>query len=275
MNKIYDLYISEIKNNILAPEEESRLIKVYQERQAGWQEAKDKVIKSNLMFVVKVAFEFTSNSNQILDLIAEGNIALLDSLDKFKPEKGVKLITYANFEIRGKMARAFINESRVSYLNIPERTRVKINKISNFIERFKSNNNCDPSVDLIAKEFDLKNHTVVLYLEILGFKNVFLDSFPSNNCDQTFGSFIEDEQAESPAKTLNDKQNSVVIKQIIDSLPARQKFIINKRFGFNGEEPQDLASIGREMDLTRERIRQIEALAIETIRNEMKKLKVI
>ena len=137
MNKSYNLYISEIKDNILSPEEELRLIKVYQEKQTGWEEAQDRIIKSNLMFVVKVAFEFTNDPNKISDLISEGNIALLNALNRFKSDKGAKLISYANYEIRGKMARLFINETRLSYLNIPERTRIKLGKISKFIDEFK------------------------------------------------------------------------------------------------------------------------------------------
>lgn len=274
MNKSYNLYISEIKDNILSPEEELRLIKVYQEKQTGWEEAQDRIIKSNLMFVVKVAFEFTNDPNKISDLISEGNIALLNALNRFKSDKGAKLISYANYEIRGKMARLFINETRLSYLNIPERTRIKLGKISKFIDEFKMIHQKPPSIQRIANEFNLKDYTVAIYLETLGFINVCLDDTLKNNADQFVASIIEDETSPSPDDELNFKQTSSIIKKIIDSLPEREKYIMNKRFGFDGDDPQDLASIGRDLNLTRERIRQIESSTMKIIRKEIEKLKI-
>jgi len=273
MSKIFDLYISEIKDKILDPEEETRLIKVYQERQKGWEEAQDKVAKSNLMYVVKLAYEFTTDQNRLSDLISEGNVALLDALNKFKIDKGVKFISYANYEIRGRMARVFINESRLGYLNIPERTRIKINKIHKFIEDYKLKHGDKPSINQICKEFDIKNYTAVLYTETLDLKNFSLNDSAFSSVDQRKESVIEDEKIQSPDQELDFKQKSSVIKKIIESLPKRDQYVINKRFGFDGDEPQDLASIGRELNLTRERIRQIEAAALKAIKKEMDNFK--
>jgi len=273
MSKIFDLYISEIKDKILDPEEETRLIKVYQERQKGWEEAQDKVAKSNLMYVVKLAYEFTTDQNRLSDLISEGNVALLDALNKFKIDKGVKFISYANYEIRGRMARVFINESRLGYLNIPKRTRIKINKIHKFIEDYKLKHGDKPSINQICKEFDIKNYTAVLYTETLDLKNFSLNDSAFSSVDQRKESVIEDEKIQSPDQELDFKQKSSVIKKIIESLPKRDQYVINKRFGFDGDEPQDLASIGRELNLTRERIRQIEAAALKAIKKEMDNFK--
>ena len=273
MSKIFDLYISEIKDKILDPEEETRLIKIYQERQQGWEEAQDKVAKSNLMYVVKLAYEFTTDQNRLSDLISEGNVALLDALNKFKIDKGVKFISYANYEIRGRMARVFINESRLGYLNIPERTRIKINKIHKFIEDYKLKHGDKPSINQICKEFDIKNYTAVLYTETLDLKNFSLNDSAFSSVDQRKESVIEDEKIQSPDQELDFKQKSSVIKKIIESLPKRDQYVINKRFGFDGDEPQDLASIGRELNLTRERIRQIEAAALKAIKKEMDNFK--
>ena len=273
MSKIFDLYISEIKDKILDPEEETRLIKVYQERQKGWEEAQDKVAKSNLMYVVKLAYEFTTDQNRLSDLISEGNVALLDALNKFKIDKGVKFISYANYEIRGRMARVFINESRLGYLNIPERTRIKINKIHKFIEDYKLKHGDKPSINQICKEFEIKNYTAVLYTETLDLKNFSLNDSAFSSVDQRKESVIEDEKIQSPDQELDFKQKSSVIKKIIESLPKRDQYVINKRFGFDGDEPQDLASIGRELNLTRERIRQIEAAALKAIKKEMDNFK--
>ena len=273
MNKSYELYISEIKNKILDPEEELRLIKVYQERKDGWEDAQDKVAKSNLLYVVKVAFEFTTDDSRISDLISEGNIALLDALNRFKIDKGVKFISYASYEIRGRMTRVFINESRLGYLNIPERTRIKINKIYKFIEEYKLLHGTSPTVNCISKKFDIKDYTVSLYLETLALKNFSLNDCAFDDFNQTVESVIQDDHVKKPDEELDLKQESSVIKKIIESLPARDQYIINKRFGFDGDEPQDLASIGRCLNKTRERIRQIEASALKIIKKQVENLK--
>ena len=111
MNKSYELYISEITNNILSPTEELRLAQIYKDRGPEWEDARDAVIKSNLLYVVKVAFEYSQDPVRVVDLISEGNIGLLDSLSRFDPSLGIKLMTFANKEIRGRMIK-FILKNR-------------------------------------------------------------------------------------------------------------------------------------------------------------------
>lgn len=274
MSRSYELYISEIKDKILSPEEEIRLIKVYQSKSHGWQEAQDSVIKSNLMYVVKVAFEYSKDQSKVNDLISEGNIALLESLERFNPDKGVKFITYANYEIRGRMGKAFINDSRLSYLVIPNKARSTINKIAKHLEDVKINLGEPPSTKDIAGIFEVKEITASAYLEVLNFKNFSLDDSFDSTSNESFASVIKDDINQSPDEDLNFKQQSSILKSIIINLPLKQQFVITKRFGFDGDEPQNLEAIGNQMRLTRERIRQLEASALKMIRKELEKFKI-
>lgn len=273
MSRSYELYISEIKDKILSPEEEVRLIKVYQSKSHGWQEAQDSVIKSNLMYVVKVAFEYSKDQNRINDLISEGNCALLESLERFNPDKGVKFITYANYEIRGRMGKIFINDSRLSYLEIPNKARSTINKIAKHLDDVKINLGETPSVKEIADKFEVKEITASTYLEALNFKNFSLDDSFDCSTSDSFASLIKDDSNQGPDEDLNFKQQSSILKSIISNLPIKQQFVITKRFGFDGDAPQNLEAIGDQMRLTRERIRQLEASALKLIRKELERLK--
>ena len=273
MSKSYELYISEIKDKILSPEEETRLIKLYQSRSQGWQEAQDAIIKSNLMYVVKVAFEYSRDQSKVNDLISEGNCALLESLERFNPDKGVKFITYANYEIRGRMGKIFINDSRLSYLEMPNKARSTINKIAKYLEDSKTNLGEIPNSREVAAKFEIKESTAIAYLEALNFKNFSLDDGFDNSSSESFGSLIKDDANQPPDQDLNFKQESSILKSIIENLPLKLQFVINKRFGFDGDAPQNLEAIGDQMQLTRERIRQLEASALKMIRKELEKIK--
>jgi DNA-directed RNA polymerase sigma subunit (sigma70/sigma32) len=111
-------YISEIANSILPAEEERRLILIYLNQEPDWQEAQNLVIKSNMMFVVKTAYEFSNDSQRILELISEGNLSLLESLNKFDPSKGFKFLTYASFNIRGRMLKYMLRSCNFSALKL-------------------------------------------------------------------------------------------------------------------------------------------------------------
>lgn len=273
MNRTYEVYISEIKNQIVDPDEEKRLIRLYQKREEGWEDAQDKVIRSNLMYVVKVAFEYTTDPVKVCDLISEGNMALLDYLDKYNPDLGTKLITYANLEIRSRMIKFIAKNNYFSQFKVSSSTRYLANKVKKFFEEYQFSHGIKPSRELIQKEFDLDKHNAELYLEMAESKIVSLDC-PLENESGKRNNEIEDEAAPNPANKLQEKQISDLILKIIETLPFREKQVINKRFGLNGEQESDLQTIGDQFNLTKERIRQIEFSVLRTIRKEMEKLKV-
>jgi len=273
MNRTYETYISEIKNQILDPDEEKRLIRVYQSKQEGWEDAQDKVIRSNLMYVVKVAFEYTSDPIKICDLISEGNMALLDYIDKYNPDLGTKLITYANLEIRSRMIKFITKNNYFSQFKISSITRYHANKVKKFYDEYFFIHGVKPSSELVQKEFNLDAHNAEMYLEMAESKIVSLDCSLETESGKKNAEIL-DEKAPNPANTLNEKQISDIILKIISTLPLRERAVINKRFGLNGEQETDLSTIGVEFNLTKERIRQIEFNVLKTIRKEMDKLKV-
>lgn len=273
MNKTYDLYISEIKNQIITPQEELRLAQIYKDKQEGWEEAKDKVIKSNLLYIVKVAFEHSQDPVKVADLISEGNIGLLDSLERFDPALGIKLITFANKEIRGRMLKFVLKNNYFSAFKLSFKTRNEANKVKAFCEEYICVNGEKPSAQIVKDKFEITLSDAEMYLEMADSTMISMDG-TYNYEDREISYTIEDESIVRPDQELDNKQVSEIVLKIVARLPLRERTVMNKRFGLNGEQPTDLQTIGLQFDLTKERIRQIEVSAIKKVKSEMERLKV-
>lgn len=272
MNKSYELYISEIKNSIVSPEEELRLAQIYKDRCSGWEDARDAVIKSNLLYVVKVAFEYSQDPIKVGDLISEGNMGLLDSLNRFDPSLGIKLITFANKEIRGRMIKFILKNNYFSAFKLSFKTRNEAHKVKAFFEDCLSTTGEKPSVEEVKKKFQINTYDAEMYLGMADSKTVSVD-YTLEIEGSTQSIQIEDESVAAPDDILDQKQTSEIVLKIVARLPLRERTVINRRFGLNGEEPTDLQTIGLQFDLTKERIRQIEVSAIKKIQSEMERLK--
>lgn len=272
MNRSYEIYIAEIKDQVITPEEELRLAKIYQDKSFGWEDAKDSIIKSNLLYVVKVAFEFSNDPSKVHELISEGNLGLLDSLERFDPSLGLKLITFANKEIRGKMVKYLLKNNYFAPFKMSFRTRSIAKKVKSFIEEYSIAHGEKPSVNIIKDKFEISKYDAEIYLEMAD--NVFfsMDSSTKDG-DKEISVLIKDENVICPDDALDQKQISEIVLQIISRLPLRERTVMNRRFGLNGETPTDLQTIGLQFDLTKERIRQIEVSAIKKIQSEMERLK--
>jgi len=266
-------YISEIANSILPAEEERRLILIYLNQEPDWQEAQNLVIKSNMMFVVKTAYEFSNDSQRILELISEGNLSLLESLDKFDPSKGFKFLTYASFNIRGRMLKYMLRSCNFSALKLSLKNIELAKKAKNFVDTYNLENNQNPSVEEIAKHCDIENNRALLIAEIAGSHIFSIQSVVEKDHEER-ALQVADESMRTPDKQINEKEMSSVIEKIISNLSMRQQVIIKRRFGLDGEGGKDLATIGLELDLTKERIRQIEQSTLKQIRRELEKVKV-
>ena len=273
MNKSYELYISEIKNNILSSQEELRLAQIYKDKGPEWEDARDAVIKSNLLYVVKVAFEYSQDPARVADLISEGNIGLLDSLSRFDPSFGIKLITFANKEIRGRMIKCILKNNYFSAFKLSYKTRNEAYKVKAFFEEYLSANGRKPPVETIKRKFQISTSDAEMYLCMADSKTISID-YNLEFEGSTDRVQIEDESIIKPDDILNQKQVSEIILKIVARLPLRERTVVNKRFGLNGEDPTDLQTIGLQFDLTKERIRQIEVSAIKKIKSEMERLKV-
>jgi RNA polymerase primary sigma factor len=266
-------YISEIANSILPAEEERRLILIYLNQEPDWQEAQNLVIKSNMMFVVKTAYEFSNDSQRILELISEGNLSLLESLNKFDPSKGFKFLTYASFNIRGRMLKYMLRSCNFSALKLSLKNIELAKKAKDFVDTYNLENNQNPSVEEIAKHCDIENNRALLIAEIARSHIFSIQSVVEKDHEER-ALQVADESMRTPDKQINEKEMSSVIEKIISNLSMRQQVIIKRRFGLDGEGGKDLATIGLELDLTKERIRQIEQSTLKQIRRELEKVKV-
>jgi len=267
-------YISEISNKILPHEEEKRLIITYLNQQSGWQEAQDLIIKSNAMFVVKTAYEFSNDPQKILELISEGNLSLLESLNKFDPSKGFKFLTYANFNVRGRMLKYMLRNNYYSALKVSLKNIELAKKTREFIDNYNTEHKRSPEIEEIAKFCDIDNSRALLIAELAG-SHIFSIQSGSEKDHEEKILQVADESDEMPDKQINDLEMSSIIEKIISKLSLRQQVIIRRRFGLSGEKPSDLASIGLELDLTKERIRQIEQSTLKQIRRELEKFNVV
>lgn len=270
-NAHYEAYIKTIKDKILDPEEESRLLKIYISKEEGWQEAHDLIVKSSLMFVVKVAFEFSSDPHKVCELISEGNIALLNCLERFDPSRGIKLISYASKEIRGRMIKYITKSNVFSSFHISERDRENYKKTKNFIDKFLAETGRKPTSEEIQSKLGFSKFYADLYFEMSESHFTAIGSFVSMEDEQKVVE-LQDLDAPDPSDETSRIDIIKVIRAIIDELPERQRIILNKRFGLNGEQETNLDVIGEQFELTKERIRQIESDALKKIRKEIEKL---
>jgi len=261
-------YISEVSNSILCPEEEKRLILIFKNKEPDWEEAQEKIIKSNMMFVVKTAFEFSTESQKALELISEGSLSLLESLNKFDPSKGFKFLTYASFDIRGRMLKHILKNNYYSALKISLKNVELAKKAKEYIENFHSENNCSPSSEQVAAFCQIDGSRGLLISELANSQIFSIQSTLDKDFDEKILQ-IPDDNAPMPYSEVSSKEMSSILNKIISKLSLRQQIIINKRFGLNGEEPTDLATIGEQLSLTKERIRQIEQSVLKLIRKEL------
>jgi len=265
-------YISEIKDTPLEASEELRLIQSYQNRAADWEESREKVIKSNLMYVVKLAYSYNSDGSRVQELISEGNGALIDSIEKFDCSRGLKLITYCNLDIRGRMLKYLAGNGYLSAFKISAQTIEIVKKMKTFIQSHKEINGEMPSEKEIAKNCYIDESKVWTFLELVNTEIVSIDS--SQSIDGEIKALqIVDEIAPDPVKEAHKQEVSSIISKLIENLPLRDKTIMIKRFGLNGDEPMDFASIGREINLTKQRVEQLEKAILGRIKLRIEKYK--
>ncbi len=267
-------------NELLTANEEKELLSLVDKyRKAGdecandirviAQNAREKLIKSNLRLVMKIAKDFRNLGLDYADLISEGNLGLMTAIDKYDIEKGAKLSYYASFWIKQSIRRAISNKGRTIRLPVGVvDTKLKINKFS---EDFETKNGRNPD------NAEINEGTGIPLKKIKKIKSLELQSESINksidgdNGGATErGDLIINEKSISPFLCYADKNEAEVLSALIEKLERRQRYIIIRRFGLDGSEPQTLEAIGQEFDLTRERIRQLELSALKSLKDMYK-----
>jgi len=263
------MYLNEIgRINLLTAQEEVDLAKRIEK---GDLSAKQKLAESNLRLVVSIAKRYIGRGLPFLDLMQEGNFGLLRAVEKFDYTKGFKFSTYATWWIRQAITRAIADQART--IRIPVHMVETINKLTHTQRRLQQELGREPLPEEIAAEIylDLKkvNHILKISQDIVS-----LESPVGSEEDSKLGDFIEDEGALSPFETAHREMIKENITDLLQYLSAREQKIIKMRFGLDDGVPHTLEEVGKEFNVTRERIRQIEAKVLEKLRTHPMSVKI-
>ena len=256
------MYLKEIgKVPLLTAEEEIELAK---KMEHGDQEAKKRLAEANLRLVVSIAKRYVGRGMLFLDLIQEGNLGLIKAVEKFDYRKGYKFSTYATWWIRQAITRAIADQART--IRIPVHMVETINKLIRVSRQLLQELGREPLPEEIAKELDMPVERVREILKISQ-EPVSLETPIGEEEDSHLGDFIQDDNVPVPAEAAAQTLLKEQLDEVLDTLTEREQKVLRLRFGMNDGRARTLEEVGKEFDVTRERIRQIEAKALRKLRH--------
>ena len=264
------VYLKEIgRVPLLTPEEEIDLAMRISEDD---QKAKQRLAEANLRLVVSIAKKYVGRGMQFLDRIQEGNLGLIKAVDKFDYTKGFKFSTYATWWIRQAITRAIADQART--IRIPVHMVETINKVKKANSQLLHENGREPTPDEIAEYLDMSTDKVREILRVAQ-EPVSLETPIGEEEDSHLGDFIPDDEALAPADAASISLLKEQLSEVLKTLTPREEKVLRLRFGLDDGNPKTLEEVGKEFNVTRERIRQIEAKALRKLRHpsRSKKLK--
>jgi len=259
------LYLNEIRRTPLLTVEEE--IKLAARIKKGDKAARDHMISANLRLVVKIAYDYHQMGLPLMDLISEGNLGLIKAVERFDPAKGGKLSTYAAWWIKQCMKRALANQSKT--IRLPVHLVDKISRMRKMIVKLTDELGREPENEEIAAELQIPTAKVAP-LKTVSVRPASLDAPVGEDQDSaTLGDLVGDELAISPDQGLGDKNFKEDLSAMVNSLDPREASIIKMRFGLDGSAEHTLEAVGKKFKVTRERIRQLEYLALGQLRKQL------
>jgi len=262
----FQLYLRQISQYpLLTPQRE---IELAAKIKKGNKEAKAEMIRANLRLVVKIARDYANLGLPILDLISEGNIGLVKAVERFDPSKGGKLSTYGSWWIKQSIKRALANQGKT--IRLPVHLVDKIAKIRRVGASLSDELGREATDDEIAEEVGM-NASKVTQLKQAAIRPASLDAPVGEEDSTEFGELVGDVAAVDPFESLSDKNIQVEVGELLGQLDDREKKIINARFGLDGSDPITLEEVGDKFGVTRERIRQLQNIALAKLRKALNK----
>lgn len=257
------IYMKQLKDIPLLTKEEE--IELAQKYQAGDKQAKEKLIVSNLRLVVMMARRYSAHTSiPFEDLMQEGNLGLIRAVEGFDASKGWKFSTYAMYWIKQAISRSILNRSRT--IRIPVHMLELKNKYNKAVQELEEKLNREPTAEELAKKMSLKV-SKIKEIELLIKEPVSLNATLNDEDDGTLEDLIPDSSEVTPDDEIDNQLRANAINKILDTLSEREKTIIIGRYGLNGIKPKTLIELSKELNLSTERVRQIEMAALHKMRN--------
>ena len=262
--KLYLREIGQVK--LLTPEEE---IKLAARIKKGDKKAREQMIKANLRLVVKIARDYEGIGLPLLDLISEGNIGLMKAVERFDPAKGGKLSTYGSWWIKQSIKRALGNQSKT--IRLPVHLVDKISKMRRTAMRLQEELGREPNDEELGEELGISAARVA-QMRMAAIRPASLDAPIGDEDSNNFAEVVQDEAADTPYEKLEEKTVTKMLQEMVKTLDHREATILRARFGLDGSPQKTLEEVGAKFGVTRERVRQIQNIALKKLRKMIEKI---
>jgi RNA polymerase primary sigma factor len=270
------LYLREIGLvKLLTPEEE---IELAAKIKKGDKKAREQMIKANLRLVVKIAHDYEGFGLPLLDLISEGNIGLMKAVERFDPAKGGKLSTYGSWWIKQSIKRALANQSKT--IRLPVHLVDKISKMRRVAMKLQEEFGREPTDDELGADDELGEElgisaSRVAQMRTAAIRPASLDAPIGDDDSNNFSEVVQDENADTPYEHLEEKTVTKMLQEMVKTLDQREATILRYRFGLDGGSEKTLEEVGQKFGVTRERVRQIQNIALNKLRKMIEKLEAV
>jgi RNA polymerase primary sigma factor len=262
--KLYLREIGQVK--LLTPQEE---IDLAARIKKGDKKAREQMIKANLRLVVKIARDYEGIGLPLLDLISEGNIGLMKAVERFDPAKGGKLSTYGSWWIKQSIKRALANQSKT--IRLPVHLVDKISKMRRTAMRLQEELGREPSDEELGEELGITASRVA-QMRMAAIRPASLDAPIGDEDSNNFAEVVQDESADTPYEQLEEKTVTRMLQEMVKTLDPREATILRARFGLDGGAQKTLEEVGQKFGVTRERVRQIQNIALKKLRKMIERM---